>query len=96
MLMTGQAFLRARGPWAKAIVSALATWAFLFMAVTAMRLAAPAFLLGLIHARFLADNPASVPAAKPVRRSRLPAQAVGYPGIPRANRWLRTTGKFGK
>jgi hypothetical protein len=55
LLMTGQAFLRAQGPWAKAIVSALAVWAFLFMAVTAMRLAAPAFLLGLIHARFLIE-----------------------------------------
>jgi hypothetical protein len=55
LVMTTLAFLRAHGPWARAIVSALAVWAFLFMAVTAMRLAAPAFLLGLVHARFLAE-----------------------------------------
>jgi O-antigen ligase len=57
LLMTAQAFLRAQGPWAKATVAALAVWSFLFMAVTAMRLVAPAFLLGLIHARFQADYP---------------------------------------
>lgn len=61
LLMTGQAFLRARGPWAKAIVSALAVWAFLFMAVTAMRLAAASFLLGVIQAHFL-SGPGTQPA----------------------------------
>ena len=55
MVITWQAFENARGPWAKAIVSALDIWAFLFMRVTAMRLAAPSVLLGLIHAQFIQD-----------------------------------------
>jgi O-antigen ligase len=67
LLMTTQAFFRARGPWAKAIVSSFAVWAFLFMAASAMRLAAPAFLLGLIQARFLANNPKRVRATRPIR-----------------------------
>jgi O-antigen ligase len=78
LIMTGNAFLRARGPWAKAIVSALAVWACLFMAVTGMRLAAPAFLLGLIHAQFLADNPALGMATSKARRSQLPGLAGPY------------------
>jgi O-antigen ligase len=66
LVLTAQAFLKAPGPWAKGIVAALAVWSFLFMAVTAMRLVAPAFLLGLIHARFLPELPtAGVPVAKP-------------------------------
>ncbi|MEI8039979.1 MAG: O-antigen ligase family protein, partial [Verrucomicrobiota bacterium] len=85
LLMTGQAFLRARGPWAKAIVAALAVWAFLFMAVSAMRLAAPAFLLGLIHARFLAD-PA---AARPVLRREFRSARTVLPRLP----WRRRLGR---
>jgi len=51
--LTAKAFLASRGPMSKALVAAFATWALLFMVVSAMRLAAPAFLLGLIHAHFL-------------------------------------------
>jgi O-antigen ligase len=94
--MTGQAFLRARGPWAKAIVTALAIWALLFMSVTAMRLAVPAFLLGLVHARFLSDKRMRMLVAKTKRKSRLPAQADDYPRMPRASQCLSTIGKFGK
>ena len=55
LFMTAQAFLKAPGPWAKAVVAAMAVWSFLFMAVASMRLVAPAFLLGLMHAQFSAD-----------------------------------------
>ncbi len=48
------AFLRARGPWAKAMVVAFSIYALLFMMVTAMRLVAPAVLIGLVHAQWAA------------------------------------------
>jgi hypothetical protein len=72
LLMTAQSFLKADGPWAKAIVVALAVWSFLFMAVTAMRLVAPAFLLGLIHARFQGDHPSAGMVAVKARRLKPP------------------------
>lgn len=75
LLLTAQAFLRAQGPWAKAIVAAFAVWAFLFMAASAMRLAAPAFLLGLIQARFQVNNLASLPSARSLRRFHHPNAA---------------------
>ncbi|HEY3862561.1 MAG TPA: O-antigen ligase family protein [Verrucomicrobiae bacterium] len=56
LVMAVRAFFRAQGPWAKAVVAALAIWSFLFMAVTAMRLVAPGFLLGLIQARMQAEQ----------------------------------------
>jgi O-antigen ligase len=68
LLMTAHAFCRARGPWAKAVVSAFAVWAFLFMAASAMRLAAPAFLLGIVQARFLTKNSPGKRAVQPTRR----------------------------
>lgn len=40
-------FRRARTPEAQALVAATISWSFLFMAVSAMRLAAPAFMYGL-------------------------------------------------
>ena len=67
LAMTARALFRARGPWAKAMVSALAVWALLFLAASAMRLAAPAFLLGLVQARLRANEPATFSATRPVR-----------------------------
>jgi O-antigen ligase len=69
LAMTAQAFLAATGPWAKATVAALAVWSFLFMAVASMRLVAPGFLLGLIHARFLEDRLRPRAWMRPARRS---------------------------
>jgi hypothetical protein len=40
-------FHRARSPEAQALVASTISWSFLFMAVSAMRLAAPAFMFGL-------------------------------------------------
>src|SRR5207302_8329250 len=37
ILMTGQAWRRARGPWAKAVAVSLSIWCLLFMATSAMR-----------------------------------------------------------
>jgi hypothetical protein len=80
LAMTVQAFLRARGPWAKAVVVGCAVWSWLFMAVTGMRLAAPSFLLGLIHARIVRDELPSVMAPREVRRSpSMPWRVLGKP-----------------
>jgi hypothetical protein len=57
LLMTGQAFLRARGPWAKGIVVAFAVWAFLFMAVTGCAGGA-SFSVGTNSRAVLAADPA--------------------------------------
>ena len=85
--ITMQALRNARGSWSKAIVSGLAVWAFLFMAVTAMRLAAPAFLLGLIHARFLTPDRAEQ-IARRSRGLRQAFRAQPHPGSPELFRRL--------
>ena len=48
--------LRAKTPMGKALVAAFAGWAVLFMLINAMRLAAPAFFLGLTCATFLSEE----------------------------------------
>jgi hypothetical protein len=78
LTMTAQAFLRARGPWAKAVVAGCAVWSWLFMAVTGMRLAAPSFLLGLVHARFVADaQPSDMDQRQARRGCILPKRVLG-------------------
>lgn len=52
--MAVQNLARARTPAGKALVAALLGWSFLFMFNAAMRLAAPAFLIGLSFATILA------------------------------------------
>lgn len=83
LLMTVQAFLRAREPLARAIVAAFAFYAFLFMAVSAMRLAAPAFLLALIHARFLVGGSAAATKASSFRSRTVHARRarIQIPGL---------------
>lgn len=48
--------MRARTPIGKALVAAMAGWALLYMLVNAMRLAAPAFCMGLTCATFLSHE----------------------------------------
>jgi O-antigen ligase len=79
LVMTAQAFLKAPGPWAKAVVAALAVWSFLFMAVASMRLVAPAFLLGLVHARFGADHPTAITGMVKARPVKPPAWQRTFP-----------------
>jgi hypothetical protein len=80
LLMFAQALLVARGHWAKAVVAALAVWSLLFMTVSAMRLAAPAVLLGLVHARFLAGEKMPSMAMAMVSRRKLMA-GPRLPGV---------------
>jgi O-antigen ligase len=68
LALTTQAFLRTRGAWGKAVVAALCMWSFLFMFVSAMRLAAPVFLLALIHARSSRDSARPSRPSGPFRR----------------------------
>lgn len=92
--LTLKAFLVARGPMPKALVAAFATWALLFMVVSAMRLAAPAFLLGLIHARFLIAARAPRAARKlgqSFSRSPLPYRSPTSPGQPAMAPFVRRT-----
>jgi hypothetical protein len=95
LVLTGQAFVRAQGPWAKAVVAAFCLWCLLFMFVSAMRLAAPAFLLGLVHAQFVGDAPACSTAPRAFRlfraRRRLP-----YSGAFAQHRWTPGRNEFRK
>jgi hypothetical protein len=88
LVMTGQALLKAPGPWAKAVVAALAVWSFLFMAVASMRLVAPAFLLGLIHARFSADLPTTGTAIVKDRRLKPPSWERPPRRTTASSRWM--------
>ena len=93
LVMTAQAFLRAQGSWAKATVAALSVWSFLFMAGTSRRLVAPAFLLGIIHARFVADHPTPGMAMLQARRSKLPAWRKPYQRATKPRQWLSASSK---
>lgn len=50
--MMGANLRRARGPMEKAVVTSLLIWCSLFLSIDAMRIAAPAFLVGLTCATF--------------------------------------------
>ena len=83
VLLSVMHFRRARTPEAQALVAATISWSFLFMAVSAMRLAAPAFMYGLAAVTLLTTP--SLPAAMPDKRKVTdtePVQAEAHPATP--------------
>lgn len=81
--MTGQAFFKAKGPWAKAVVASLAAYCFLFMVASGMRLVTPGFLLGLIHAQFQEENPLNLRLRRRARQMRRVMRLGMRPNPPR-------------
>ncbi len=56
LLMAVRSVQLARDPWHKALVAAMLGWAFVFMMNAAMRLVAPAFILGLTMAQLAPEE----------------------------------------
>jgi uncharacterized membrane protein YGL010W len=73
-LMTAQRFRQAQTPVSRAMVLSMMGWSLLFMAHSAMRLAAPAFLFGLafVNPLFRRPPPVTAPAE---REMELPEEA---------------------
>jgi hypothetical protein len=94
LIMTGQILLRAQTPMNRALVVAMTTWSFLFMLTNSMRLAAPAFAIGLGFATILAkDTLGCIPSRSmrsrpvprfrrvPISRGRNPNSVKPVPGF---------------
>src|SRR2546425_567404 len=56
LLMAVRSVQRANDPWHKALVAAMLGWSFVFMMNAAMRLVAPAFILGLTMANLVPEE----------------------------------------
>jgi O-antigen ligase len=77
LLMVLEAVQRARDPWERAVTLSFVCWSLLFMAIYAMRVAAPAFFFGLSFAPFLRlpapERRALQPSLQAMPRWRVPA-----------------------